>query len=248
MKIGSLFNRSDCGDGVRMMAEDAPISSYTVRQITTEAAADVVISMHYLHRRGPCSIAFGLFLGDDLRGVVCYGTPSSAPLRSGIAGPENALNVCELTRLWVCDSVPRNGESYLIGRSIRNAGKEIVVSFADPTFGHVGMVYQATNWLYTGLSAKRPDWKIEGVDLHGQTIADQYTAAKARAIFGDRFSSEPRPQKHRYVYLNAKGRRKAELLAALRYPVQQYPKATEATKINEGARYVPAQSSFAFTE
>lgn len=194
---------------------------------------EVVVRHHYLHRRCPCSVAFGLFLGDALKGVVCYGTPSSAPLRSGLAGPEHAMNVVELTRLWVCDSVPRNGESFLIGRTLKHAGKEIVVSFADASLGHVGTVYQASNFLYTGLSAKRSNWTVEGIDSHCQTIADKYTADELRAKFGERFTRHPRPRKHRYVYLNAHGRRRAALLSALRYPLEPYPKVT--TQIQERA-------------
>ncbi len=201
------------------------LENYKIRQIDYATAMRVVVREHYLHRKAPCSVAFGLFLGDDLKGVVCYGTPSSAPLRSGIAGPENACNVVELTRLWVCDSVPRNGESFLIGRTVSKAGKEIVVSFAEIQQGHVGIVYQATNWIYTGLSAKRTNWTIAGIDKHCQTIADKYTAKEVRAKYGDRFSLTDRPRKHRYVYINAKGRRRAELLAALRYKPAPYPKA-----------------------
>ena len=201
------------------------LENYTISEITYAQAMSVVVARHYLHRKAPCSKAFGLFLDDDLKGVVCYGTPSSAPLRRGIAGPHNAMNVIELTRLWVCDSVPKNGESYLIGNTVRQCGKEIVVSFAEAAQGHLGVVYQATNWLYTGLSAKRTDWKIEGVDKHCQTIADKYTAEELRAEFGDRFSNQPRPRKHRYVFINAKGTRKAALMADLRYAVQPYPKA-----------------------
>ena len=157
-------------------------------------------------------------------GVVCYGTPSSAPLRRGIAGDENASNVIELTRLWVNDSVPRNGESYLIGNTVRKVDKEIVVSYAEAAQGHIGYVYQATNWLYTGLSAKGTNWTIEGQTKHCQTIADKYTAEQLREQFGDKFSLQPRARKHRYVFLNApKGRRKA-LMRELRYPVQPYPK------------------------
>ena len=188
----------------------------------------IVVEKHYLHRRAPCSVAFGLFLGDDLRGVVCYGTPSSAPLRSGIAGPENAGQVCELTRLWICDSVPRNGESYLIGRTVGKAGKEIVVSFAEIQQGHIGIVYQATNWIYTGLSAKRTNWTIDGIDKHCQTLADKYTAAEIREKYGEKFSLQDRPRKHRYVYINAKGARRAKLLANLRYRPEPYPKAKNA--------------------
>ena len=131
------------------------LENYMIRQIDYRTAMALIMREHYLHRKAPCSVAFGLFLGEELKGVVCYGTPSSAPLRGGIAGIEHASNVVELTRLWVCDSVPRNGESFLIGRTLGRAGKEIVVSFAEIQQGHLGIVYQATNWIYTGLSAKR---------------------------------------------------------------------------------------------
>jgi len=200
------------------------LSEYSIKRISYSEAMQIVVDNHYLHRRCPCSIAFGLFLGSQIKGVICYGTPSSAPLRSGIAGKENALNVIELTRLWVCDSVPRNGESYLIGNTLKNCGKEIVVSFAEIDQGHVGTVYQATNWIYTGLSAKRTNWTIDGIDKHCQTIADKYSAAEIREKYGDKFRLVDRPRKHRYVYINAKGRRRKELIAAIRYHVSPYPK------------------------
>jgi len=204
------------------------LENYHIKQIDYRTAMDVVVREHYLHRKAPCSIAFGLFLENQLKGVVCYGTPSSAPLRSGIAGPENAKNVVELTRLWVCDSVPRNGESFLIGRTIKRAGKEIVVSFAEIEQGHVGTVYQATNWIYTGLSAKRTNWTVDGVDKHCQTLADKYTSKQIREQYGKLFSLKPRPRKHRYVFINAKGRRRDNLLKALRYLPAQYPKVIAA--------------------
>lgn len=185
---------------------------------------DVIVREHYLHRKAPCSIAFGLFNQNTLAGVICYGTPSSAPLRSGLAGVENASNVVELTRLWVADNVPKNGESFLIGRTLKHSGKEIVVSFAEIEQGHVGTVYQATNWLYTGQSAKRTNWVIEGLDKHCQTLADKYTASEIRAKYGDRFSLKPRPRRHRYVFINAKSYRRAEILSQIKYPILPYPK------------------------
>lgn len=207
------------------------LEKYTIRLVDYHTAMDVIVREHYLHRKAPCSVAFGLFLvsdkgflNDELKGVVCYGTPSSSSLRIGIAGADNTHNVIELTRLWVCDSVPRNGESYLIGNTLKRCGKEIVVSYAEIQQGHLGIVYQATNWIYTGLSAKRTNWTIEGMDKHCQTLADKYTAAEIREKFGDRFSLQERPRKHRYVFINAKGRRRVELLAALRYKQLQYPK------------------------
>jgi hypothetical protein len=205
------------------------LADYHIEPISYGLAMRTVVANHYLHRKAPCSKAFGLIRNstDTLVGVVCYGTPSSAPLRSGIAGPEHASNVVELTRLWVDDSVPKNGESYLIGNTIKECGKEIVVSFAEIEQGHLGVVYQATNWLYTGLSAKRTDWTVEGIDLHGQTLADKHTVVEMRALYGDRFSLKARPRKHRYVFINARGLRRRELIALIRYPIQPYPKVVQ---------------------
>jgi len=200
------------------------LEGYTIKLIRRSVAIDMVIKNHYLHRRAPCSIAFGLFYGEQLMGVICYGTPSSSSLRKGIAGDENIMNVIELTRLWIDDSVPRNGESFLIGNTVRKCGKEIVVSYAEIQQGHIGTVYQATNWLYTGLSAKRTNWTIEGVDKHCQTIADKYTSKEIREKFGDKFSLVDRPRKHRYVFINANKKRKKELLTQLKYKILPYPK------------------------
>ena len=201
------------------------LEGWFVEPIDKGIAQSVVVTRHYLHRPAPCSIAFGLFdPWMQLQGVIMYGTPSAAPLRAGIAGEEESLNVIELTRLWVDDEAPRNGESFLIGNSLKRCGKEIVVSFADTAENHLGVIYLATNWLYTGLSAKRTDWTVEGEDRHGHTWADKYTAKQMREIYGDKFSLQERSRKHRYIYINAKGQRRKELLGKLRYEVQPYPK------------------------
>jgi len=205
---------------------DGPVALRDLRitKITCADAYTLVIKQHYLHRRGPCSFAFGLFHGTSLLGVITYGTPSSAPLRRGICGEEEAGNVIELTRLWISDDAPKNSESYLIGNTLGQVDKEIIVSYADPEQGHVGTVYQATNWIYTGLSAKRTDWAIKGITKHGQTLADKYTAKEIREKYGDDFSLKQRSRKHRYVYFNCNRRRRRELLKKLRYPVREYPK------------------------
>ena len=199
---------------------------FRIMRIDYSMGIEPILRHHYLHRRCPCSHCFGLFKHWELLGVIMYGTPSSAPLRSGICGPDESNNVIELTRLWVHDSVPKNGESFLIGNTIGKVDKEIIVSFADTSANHIGTIYQATNWIYTGLSAKRTNWTVEGEDKHGQTLGDRYSSAEIRAKFGDRFSLEDRPRKHRYIYFNATKRRKTELLNKLRYPVMPYPQKT----------------------
>lgn len=210
---------------------------YSIKRIAYDTAMAVIVKYHYLHRQAPCSFAFGLYEknGDDsglftmdrLVGVITYGTPSSAPLRIGICGVEEKDNVIELTRLWIEDGTPKNTESYLIGNTLSRIDKEIVVSFAEIEAGHVGVVYQATNWIYTGLSAKRTNWIVDGVKLHGQTIADKYTSNELKELVGDRFKLMDRPRKHRYVYFNASKKRKKQLLNKLKYKIQPYPKSKQ---------------------
>lgn len=211
------------------MLQESPKSLFYIKRINYKTAMELVVKNHYLHRKSPCSFAFGLFCKETkkINGVIVYGTPSSAPLRSGICGSEEKNNVLELTRLWVQDGTPKNTESFLIGNTLGKVDKEIIVSYAEIVQGHVGTVYQATNWIYTGLSAKRQNWTIEGNGKHCQTIADKYTAVEIREKYGDKFSLVDRPRKHRYVYFNCNSRRKKELLKKLNYKVEPYPKSTE---------------------
>jgi hypothetical protein len=146
-----------------------------------------------------------------------------------VAGPEWADYVLELNRL--CCQSEKNLASELVGKSLRLLPKpSIVVSYADTAQGHVGYIYQATNFIYTGLSAKRTDWKIKGREhLHGATVADESRGKANRAEwmrqkYGDAFYLEDRPRKHRYVYLCGNKRQRAQMLAALRYDQAPYPK------------------------
>ena len=175
-------------------------------------------------------MAFGLFDEmSQLVGVILYGVPASSTLLRGICGDDEAKNVYELTRLWVDDSVGKNAESFLIGNTLKRLDREIVVSFADSSQGHVGYVYQATNWLYTGLSSKFRDPKVKGLEhQHHATYANGMTNAQLREKYGDRLYFVDRPRKHRYIYFSASKTRRKELMKKLNYSVLPYPKAEVA--------------------
>ena len=109
---------------------------------------------------------FGMYDKDELIGVITYGTPPSKALLKGIAGEEFMDKVIELNRL-VLKHNRKNEASYLIGQSFKLLPKpKVIVSYADTSQEHVGKVYQATNFIYTGLSAKRSDWRMVGSDMH----------------------------------------------------------------------------------
>lgn len=201
-----------------------------VKPIARADCAPFILEIHYAKRWPSISYAFGLFRDGVLEGVVTYGTPASAPLRSGIAGPELAHAVLELNRLCLSSNV-RNDASFLVGRSLKLLPKNrIIVSFADISQGHVGYVYQATNFLYCGLSAKRTDWAVRGREhLHGQTIADEFRGVPNRAQamrnkYGDDFYLKPRPRKHRYIITTGSKTFRRRVLSHLRYKIEDYPK------------------------
>jgi hypothetical protein len=202
---------------------------YEVRRVSRNDCAPFVLGIHYAKRWCSITHSFGLFEDAQLVGVVTYGTPPSATLRKGVAGPEFEANVIELNRLCLKNN-KKNEASMLVGRSLKLLGGDfIVVSFADTSKGHAGVVYQASNFSYHGLSAKRTDWKVRGKEhLHGQTIADEFRGQKGRAKlmrekYGDDFYLAPRPRKHRYIRVvgDRKFRRGAE--EAIRYKREDPP-------------------------
>jgi hypothetical protein len=172
--------------------------------------------------------AYGLFDGEEMLGTVIYGKPASNALCVGVCGPEESKQVIELTRLWIKDGTPKNTESYLIGNSLKMLPKEldIVVSYAEIQAGHIGIVYQATNWIYTGMSDKHVEWLLDGKTAkHSRHLFDEHGGVNgAKAFFGDRLVKGERPRKHRYVFLRGCKKRRKELLLKLRYEQKPYPK------------------------
>ena len=202
-----------------------------VLKIDSLMIKDWLLQIHYAKRIPSISYAFGLYINKELYGIVTYGTPSSSTLKNGIAGKKNSAIVLELNRLVFKKEI-KNGASYLISKSLKFLPKpSIVVSYADTGQGHIGYVYQACNFIYTGLSAKRTDWKIKGKEnLHGQTIADISRGVKGSRVqfmrdkFGDDFYLKDRDRKHRYIYIVANKYDKAKIKNDLLYKQEKYPK------------------------
>lgn len=190
-----------------------------VRRISYAETKPFLLEIHYA-RRMPCiTDAFGLFEGGALIGVVTFGVPASRPLCIGLAGPQNERNVLELNRLVL--KPEKNGKNYasfLVGRALKMLpNKTFVVSYADTAWSHVGYIYQATNFLYTGTSAKRVDTYQPG-GLHPRAY-DKTNHSDLK---------QTRSSKHRYVYLVGDRRTKRQMLKELRYPIiKEYPKGNE---------------------
>ena len=198
----------------------------SVRPITRQTALPMIVEKHYMHRVPPISRAFGLFADEDMIGVVTYGVSASTTLRKGVCGVDQASNVYELTRLWTEDFAPHNAESFLIANTVKQLDKEIIVTFAEINAGHVGTIYQAANFMYCGLSSKFRDPKVKGLEhQHHTTYAYGLNMQQLRDKYGaENVYYADRPRKHRYVLINAKKKRRKDLIKLIKYEVLPYPK------------------------
>lgn len=194
----------------------ADFKGLRVERISYDEAKPFVLNIHYA-RRMPCvQYAFGLFEGwlVDPVGVVTYGQPASPWLCKGIAGEENRKNVLELNRLVLLPEYNGgNYASFLVANSLKKLpNKTFVVSYADwGGWHHVGYIYQATNFLYTGMTQRRTDKYSESG--HARHYAE---GEKRRQL---------RTEKHRYVFLVGDKRTVRNMRRELRYPViSKYPK------------------------
>lgn len=205
---------------------------YYIAPVDNKTANDVVQRCHYAHRRASAVRSFGLFSKSPNRlvGVVIYGISASHSVEKSICGEEESRNVYELTRLYVDDGLPKNLESYLVGNTLKLLDKELIISYSDTACNHIGVVYQATNFLYTGLSHGSIDF--EEIDENGNRLHNKYMFVKYGGAENIRNAMNHNPnikmiersRKHRYIYINAKGKRKKELLQKLQYEVLPYPK------------------------
>jgi hypothetical protein len=228
-------------------------------EISYKLAIATVVREHYLHRKCPVSFAFGAYLNEELVGVLTVGCPASWSLKAGLVGlsykqyknnPNSRANdVFELNRLWMRDDLPRNSESRFIGSCLRKLRKLrpslILVSYADSSLGHVGWVYQATNFVYTGTNVPFKDIFPAGLSdcrkvplaVRGEKVGNRRAWALDPTI-----PRRVRSAKHRYVW--CANLRDHEILA---YAKQPYPKqpANHTKKSSVGTKCVATETALA---
>lgn len=183
------------------------VKDFTVKQITYQDTKHWILNIHYAKRLPSISYAFGLFYQDEMLGVCTFGIPASPTLCKGVCGELYKSIVMELNRLVLHPNLPKNSASYFISKCIKMIPKpKIFVSYADTQMTHVGYVYQASNWLYTGATKPRTDM-FAGEGKHSR----HHKGDKTQRVF--------RSSKHRYVYFHG-----IDLRDKLNYKIQPYPK------------------------
>jgi hypothetical protein len=202
--------------------------SVKVEPISKDEAIRLVVAHHYMHRRPPISFAFGLILDGVTKGVLTFGTPASRHMLVG-ACPTEPENVIELNRMWCCDSLPRNTESWFVARALALLPPRIVLSYADTAEGHMGHVYRAANFYYGGWTdmerkTARFDYMVPGMHTR-----DAFRKGDIR--FTDKVRRKP---KVRYWIVSGNRREKRRLEALCVWPKmcwKSQPPPTEHKKL-----------------
>ena len=141
-----------------------------------EAAKHAVLRWHY-SRQMPAAklVRIGVWEHGRFVGVILYGSGANRHLARpfGLESTE----ACELVRVAMASN-----RTYPTSRSLaislkllrhQSPGLRLIVSYADTKEGHLGTIYQATNWIYLGGSTQ-PYLKVRGKIEHPRSLYDRY--------------------------------------------------------------------------
>lgn len=186
------------------------MKEFEIRLVSISSVKDFIEHNHYSKSVNgiKSSYVFGLFKDDILVGAVVYGQLSTTAWKKY---SNNEEDVIELRRLVSTDKTP-NLLSWFVGKTL-NRLKTIskiktVVSYADQYHGHIGFIYQATNFEYHGKTnadvlLETPDGKL----YHSRALRTKYKG-KLKP-FAERLTTLQKegklktisvPGKHIYVY------------------------------------------------
>ncbi len=191
-----------------------------------EAAKHAVLRWHYSHAMPAAKLVrIGVWESGRFVGAILYGSGANRHLSRpfGLKPTE----ACELVRVALA-SGRQHPTSRCLAISLRilkrqSPGLQLVVSYADTKEGHLGIIYQATNWLFLGASSQ-PYLKVRGKVEHPRSLYDRYgrggqQIAWLREHVDPHAQRVEMPAKLKYVYAFSKPfRRKLEGIA------QPFPK------------------------
>ncbi len=154
------------------------VKELKVRRCERKEIKDFIEKWHYSKNINGliCDYCFKLTYNGKLIGAMIYGRIAMLGVWKKYVNNEKDLT--ELRRLCCIDKTPKNTESYFIGKTIRwirdNTRIKLILSYADKTYGHVGIIYQASNFSLVGETAVGKVILYKGKKYHDKTIRTKY--------------------------------------------------------------------------
>lgn len=172
----------------------------------------------------PPLVKVGVWENDSFIGVVIFSRGASSNLLKpyGLAQTEG----CELTRVALrSHKAPVSRVLALAIKFLKKKSEDLklIVSFADPHYGHHGGIYQAGNWIYVGDTSAGIEYWHNGRRLHSRQVSEKgwniQQGVKRKTVRPSECLVKRTPGKHRYLMpLDAEMRAKVLPLA------RPYPK------------------------
>lgn len=174
-----------------------PLASYGVVKVK-RAVVDGLVHKHYLHRwPGVVTCVLALVDGHSAIGCIVFALPPRETMkRYGVT------LAWELARLFIEDTTRSNAETWFMSRAIQWIRKnrpdvQCLVSYADPSAGHQGVIYRAGNWIGDGRTDE--ERKTPRFDYQHPETGKRYSR-RAHVPAGVTPNRVPRTSKFRYVY------------------------------------------------
>lgn len=188
-----------------------------ITQANRKAVEYACRNFHYSKAVPAIQYAYNVYNDkDEWCGVIVYGGGANNNLPKSFG--KNAGEVLELER------VALNGKQETTSKAVAMTLKQlhkddplckIVVSFSDHRQRHIGTIYQATNWIYLGLTiTSDTQYFYNGKWTHERTINSRPDRDKLKKTLPKRENSN----KFKYIFCFDKKERKQYLAKAMPYP------------------------------
>jgi len=196
---------------------------------TTEAAQYACKNWHYTGKMPNAGVKIGIWEDGKFAGVILFGIGAANATNGSKYGLAAKNEIAELARVALKPN-HKAKVSQCVAMAVRLLKKQspklrMLISFADPQQGHHGGIYQAGNWVYTGVSSGDRCFVVFGERKHAKTIHSNGWVQKESWLRSnvDPHAKEVRlPGKHRYLMPLDKEMR--ERIEPLRKPYPKRPK------------------------
>ncbi len=143
-------------------------------------------------------IKVGVWENDIYIGCVIFGRGANKDLLKPY-GLEQ-IDGCELVRIALNNHLTTVSRIMMIAiKFLKKKCPDIklIISFSDISQGHHGGIYQATNWIYTGITKSAEEYLYKGKQWHGRAFRKKYGSHKKYLLYGLRIVNGS--TKHRYL-------------------------------------------------
>lgn len=144
------------------------------------------------------TVKIGAWENDKFIGCVIF-SPGATPTLYKTYNIPQTMG-CELTRVALKNHLtPVSKILSLALKFLRksNPGIELVISFADTSKGHTGVIYQANNWIYVGEAGPKKIPFYKGKWIHARTLSVLVKSGKLKRSDCQWVKAKP---KHKYLY------------------------------------------------